>query len=94
MLGATLVGAAVALGVSIRLVRRLVPFRMRFELPLLAAIPDRGLPLAGSQMLGWQCSRRFAAAVALSAGGRGGPLWRAGEAFRDRRLPFPTSSPA
>jgi O-antigen/teichoic acid export membrane protein len=52
MLGATLVGAAVALGISIRLVRRLVPFRLRFELPLWRRYLIAGLPLAGSQMLG------------------------------------------
>ncbi len=52
MLGATLVGAAVALGISIRLVRRLVPFRMRFELPLWRQYLIAGLPLAGSQILG------------------------------------------
>jgi O-antigen/teichoic acid export membrane protein len=52
MLAATLVGAAVALAVSIRLVRRLVPFRMRFELPLWRQYLIAGLPLAGSQILG------------------------------------------
>ncbi|HEY1891650.1 MAG TPA: flippase [Steroidobacteraceae bacterium] len=52
MLGATLVGAAVALGISIRLVRRLVPFRLRFELPLWRQYLIAGLPLAGSQILG------------------------------------------
>jgi O-antigen/teichoic acid export membrane protein len=52
MLGATLVGAAVALGVSIRLVRRPVPFRIRFELPLWRQYLIAGLPLAGAQILG------------------------------------------
>jgi O-antigen/teichoic acid export membrane protein len=52
MLAATLLGAAVALGVSIRLVRRLVPFRMRYELPLWRHYLIAGLPLAGSQILG------------------------------------------
>jgi len=52
MLGATLLGAAVALGVSIRLVRRLVPFRLRFELPQWRLYLIAGLPLAGSQILG------------------------------------------
>jgi len=52
MLGATLLGAAVALGISIRLVRRLVPFRMRLELPLWRHYLIAGLPLAGSQILG------------------------------------------
>ncbi|HUA22614.1 MAG TPA: flippase, partial [Steroidobacteraceae bacterium] len=52
MLAGTLLGAAVALGVSIRLVRRLVPFRMRLELPLWRQYLIAGLPLAGSQILG------------------------------------------
>jgi len=52
MLVATLLGAAVALAVSVRLVRRLVPFRMRFELPLWRQYLIAGLPLAGSQILG------------------------------------------
>lgn len=52
MLGATLLGAAVAVAISIRLVRRLVPFRVRFELPLWRQCLIAGLPLAGSQILG------------------------------------------
>ncbi|HEX4266510.1 MAG TPA: flippase [Steroidobacteraceae bacterium] len=52
MLGATLVGAAVALGISVGLVRRLVPFRVRFELPVWRQCLIAGLPLAGSQILG------------------------------------------
>ncbi|MDE2261217.1 MAG: oligosaccharide flippase family protein [Gammaproteobacteria bacterium] len=52
MLGATLLGAAVALGISIRLVRRLVPFRVSFDLPLWRQYLVAGLPLAGSQILG------------------------------------------
>ncbi|HEV2270521.1 MAG TPA: flippase [Steroidobacteraceae bacterium] len=52
MLGATLLGAAVALWISIRLVRRLVPFRPSFELPLWREYLIVGLPLAGSQILG------------------------------------------
>lgn len=52
MLGATLVGAAVALGISIRLVRRLVPFRLRIDLPLWRQYLLAGLPLAGAQILG------------------------------------------
>src|SRR5579883_1966995 len=51
MLGATLLGAAVALGISIRLVRRLVPFRARLEPPLWRRYVVAGLPLAGSQIL-------------------------------------------
>ncbi|HVS78327.1 MAG TPA: flippase, partial [Steroidobacteraceae bacterium] len=52
MLGATLLGAAVALAISIRLVRRLVPFRMSLDLPLWRQYLVAGLPLAGSQILG------------------------------------------
>src|SRR5579872_2485517 len=52
MLGATLLGAVVALTISIRLVRRLVTFRLRFELPLWRQYLIAGLPLAGSQILG------------------------------------------
>src|SRR5512146_53125 len=52
MLGATLLGAVVAAWISIRLVRRLVPFRMSFELPLWRQFLVAGLPLAGSQILG------------------------------------------
>ena len=51
MLGATLLGATVALGISIRLVRRLVPFRVSFDLPLWRRYVVSGLPLAGSQIL-------------------------------------------
>jgi O-antigen/teichoic acid export membrane protein len=52
MLGATLLGAAVAVGISVRLVRRLVPFRMSFDLSLWRQYLVAGLPLAGSQILG------------------------------------------
>ena len=52
MLGATLLGAAVAVAISIRLVRRLVPFRVGFDLPLWRGYLVAGLPLAGSQVLG------------------------------------------
>jgi O-antigen/teichoic acid export membrane protein len=52
MLGATLLGATVALSISIRLVRRLVPFRARFDLPLWREYLIAGLPLAGAQILG------------------------------------------
>ncbi|MGH8287748.1 MAG: flippase [Steroidobacteraceae bacterium] len=52
MLGATLLGAAVAMAISIRLVRRLVPFRVSFDLPLWRDYLIAGLPLAGSQILG------------------------------------------
>ena len=52
MLGATLLGAAVAVAISIRLVRRLVSFRVSFDLPLWREYLIAGLPLAGSQILG------------------------------------------
>jgi O-antigen/teichoic acid export membrane protein len=52
MLGATLLGAAVALGISIRLVRRLVPFRVSCDPPLWRQYLVAGLPFAGSQILG------------------------------------------
>jgi O-antigen/teichoic acid export membrane protein len=52
MLGATLLGAAVALTISIRLARRLVPFRMSCDLRLWRQYLIAGLPLAGSQILG------------------------------------------
>lgn len=52
MLGATLLGAAAALGISIRLARRLMTLRLRFELPLWRQFLISGLPLAGSQILG------------------------------------------
>jgi O-antigen/teichoic acid export membrane protein len=51
MLGARLLGAAIALTISIRLARRLVPFRMTFDLPLWRRYLIAGLPLAGSQIL-------------------------------------------
>jgi O-antigen/teichoic acid export membrane protein len=52
MLGATLLGAAVTVGISIRLVRRLVAFRLSFDLTLWRRYLVSGLPLAGSQILG------------------------------------------
>ena len=52
MLAASLLGAAVALWISIRLVRGLVPFRVSFDLPLWRQYLIAGLPLAGSQILG------------------------------------------
>ena len=52
MLGATLLGAITALAISIRLARRLVPFRVSFDLPLWRQYLVAGLPLAGSQILG------------------------------------------
>ena len=52
MLGATLLGAVVAVTISIRLVRRLVSFRLSFDLALWRRYLIAGLPLAGSQILG------------------------------------------
>jgi O-antigen/teichoic acid export membrane protein len=52
MLGATLLGAVLALGISWRLARRLVPFRLSFDLPLWRHFLVAGLPIAGAQILG------------------------------------------
>ncbi|HWF98329.1 MAG TPA: flippase [Steroidobacteraceae bacterium] len=52
MLGAALLGAVVALVISLRLARRLVPFRMSCDLSLWRRYLIAGLPLAGSQILG------------------------------------------
>ncbi|HZT05362.1 MAG TPA: oligosaccharide flippase family protein [Steroidobacteraceae bacterium] len=52
MLAATLLGAITALAISIRLARRLVPFRVSFDLPVWRQYLIAGLPLAGSQILG------------------------------------------
>jgi O-antigen/teichoic acid export membrane protein len=52
MLGATLLGAALAMGISWRLARRLVPFRLSFDLPLWRQFLVAGLPIAGAQILG------------------------------------------
>lgn len=52
MLGATLLGAALAMGISWRLARRLVPFRLSFDFPLWRTFLVAGLPIAGAQILG------------------------------------------
>jgi O-antigen/teichoic acid export membrane protein len=52
MLGATLLGAALAMGISWRLARRLVPFRLSFDLSLWRQFLVAGLPIAGAQILG------------------------------------------
>jgi O-antigen/teichoic acid export membrane protein len=52
MLGATLLGAVLALGISWRLARKLVPFRLEFDLPLWRTFLVAGLPIAGAQILG------------------------------------------
>ena len=52
MLGATLLGAALAMGISWRFARRLVPFRLSFDLPLWRQFLVAGLPIAGAQILG------------------------------------------
>jgi O-antigen/teichoic acid export membrane protein len=52
MLGATLLGAALAMGISWRLARRLVPFRLSFDRPLWRHFLVAGLPIAGAQILG------------------------------------------
>jgi O-antigen/teichoic acid export membrane protein len=52
MLGATLLGASLALAISWKLARRLIPFRMNIDLPRWRQFLLAGLPLAGSQILG------------------------------------------
>ena len=52
MLGATLLGAALATAISWRLARRLVPFRPSFDLSLWRQFLVAGLPIAGAQILG------------------------------------------
>ncbi len=52
MLGATLLGAVLAVGISWRLAHRLVPFRLSFDLPLWRRFLVAGLPIAGAQILG------------------------------------------
>jgi len=52
MLGATLLGAALAMGISWRLARRLVSFRPSFDFSLWRHFLVAGLPIAGAQILG------------------------------------------
>jgi O-antigen/teichoic acid export membrane protein len=52
MLGATLLGAALAMGISWRLAYRLVPFRPSFDFSLWRRFLVAGLPIAGAQILG------------------------------------------
>ena len=52
MLGATLLGAALAMGISWRLAHRLVPFRPSFDFGLWRHFLVAGLPIAGAQILG------------------------------------------
>jgi len=52
MLGATLLGAALAMAISWRLAYRLVPFRPSFDLALWRQFLVSGLPIAGAQILG------------------------------------------
>ena len=51
MLGATLFGCALALTISWRLARRLVPFHINFDMQRWRAYIVLGLPIAGSQIL-------------------------------------------
>ena len=51
MLGATLFGSLLALTISWRLARRLVPFRINFDMRLWRNYIVLGLPIAGSQIL-------------------------------------------
>jgi O-antigen/teichoic acid export membrane protein len=52
MLAATLLGAALALGISWRMAYRLVSFRPSFDLSLWRGFLAAGLPIAGAQILG------------------------------------------
>jgi O-antigen/teichoic acid export membrane protein len=52
MLGATLLGAALAMGISWRLAYRLVPFRPSFDRAMWRQFLVAGLPIAGAQILG------------------------------------------
>ena len=52
MLGATLLGAVLALGISWRLAYRLVRFRPSFDFPLWRQFLVTGLPIAAAQILG------------------------------------------
>jgi len=65
MLGATLFGAALAMGISWRLARRLVPFRLSFDLPLWRHFLVAGLPIAGAQILGMAMLRGDALLLSL-----------------------------
>ena len=52
MLGATLCGSALALAISWRLAKKLVPFHFHFDLRLWRNYAVLGLPIAGAQILG------------------------------------------
>jgi O-antigen/teichoic acid export membrane protein len=52
MLGATLLGSALALTISWQLARRLVPFRISLDVQMWRRLIVLGLPIAGSQILG------------------------------------------
>jgi O-antigen/teichoic acid export membrane protein len=65
MLGATLLGAALAMGISWRLAYRLVPFRLRLELPMWRSFLVAGLPIAGAQILGMAMLRGDALLLSL-----------------------------
>jgi O-antigen/teichoic acid export membrane protein len=65
MLGATLLGVSLALAISWRLARRLVPFRLSFDRPLWRQFLVAGLPLAGAQILGMAMLRGDALLLSL-----------------------------
>jgi len=65
MLGATLLGAAVAMGISWRLARRLITFQLRFDLGLWRHFLIAGLPIAGAQILGMAMLRGDALLLSL-----------------------------
>jgi O-antigen/teichoic acid export membrane protein len=72
MLGATLLGAALAMGISWRLARRLMPggpmgqpFQLRFDVSLWRQFLLAGLPIAGAQILGMAMLRGDALLLSL-----------------------------
>jgi O-antigen/teichoic acid export membrane protein len=65
MLGATLLGAALAMAISWRLAHRLVPFRPSFDFTLWRQFLVAGLPIAGAQILGMAMLRGDALLLSL-----------------------------
>jgi O-antigen/teichoic acid export membrane protein len=65
MLAATLLGAALAMGISWRLAHRLVPFRPSFDFTLWRQFLIAGLPIAGAQILGMAMLRGDALLLSL-----------------------------
>jgi O-antigen/teichoic acid export membrane protein len=65
MLGATLLGAMLAMAISWRLAHRLVPFRPSFDFTLWRQFLVAGLPIAGAQILGMAMLRGDALLLSL-----------------------------